>query len=141
MPRSGASPERPGNTIKTHFEAGSKSARPAERLYRRRLPAQYGYRLFGRGVCEWTRVDVGVAFGTGDAFAEWHFIRRRGTCIHGTNACNEILTVTDEQGELHLSSLMGVGFGHIERQFDLKQMTQEQAADYLWRRFLMPLER
>jgi hypothetical protein len=30
-----------------------------------------------------------------------------------------------------MTSLMGVGFGQIERQFDLKRITQEQAADYL----------
>ena len=40
-----------------------------------------------------------------------------------------------------MTSLMGVGFGQLERQFDLKRMSQEQAADYLWRRFVAPLER
>ena len=35
----------------------------------------------------------------------------------------------------------GMGFGHIERDFDLKHMTAQQGADYLWRRFVLPLER
>jgi len=33
-----------------------------------------------------------------------------------------------------------MGFGRTEKLFDLKRLTQEQAADYLWRRFVEPLE-
>jgi len=40
-----------------------------------------------------------------------------------------------------MSSLMAMGFGKLEIQFDLKRMSQEQAADYLWRRFVGPFER
>ena len=65
-----------------------------------------------------------------------------GLIDHGTNATNEVLTISDEGGDLHFVSLMGgMGFGHIERDFDLKNMTAQQAADYLWRRFIRPLER
>lgn len=39
-----------------------------------------------------------------------------------------------------MTSLMGLGFGQLERKFDLKRMSQEQSADYLWRRFVAPLE-
>ena len=58
----------------------------------------------------------------------------------GSNACNEILSVTDDKGELYLSSLMG-GSSQIDKLFDLKRMSQEQAAEYLWRRFVAWLER
>jgi hypothetical protein len=62
--------------------------------------------------------------------------------FHDTNSCNEMLSISDEGGELHLVSLMGgIGFGDLERHFDLKHLTADQAADYLWRRFLKPLER
>lgn len=69
----------------------------------------------------------GISYAEG----QWHY---------GSNACNEI-PVSDNQGELHMTSFMGMGFGQLERQFDLKRMSQEQAADYLWRRFVAPLER
>jgi hypothetical protein len=64
-----------------------------------------------------------------------------GQLHHVSNACNEILSVSDNQGELHMTSLMGMGFGQSEKHFDLKKMSQEQAAEYLWRRFVAPLER
>jgi len=64
-----------------------------------------------------------------------------GPLHYGTNSCNEMLSVSEDQGELRLSSLMGIGLGQVGRQFDLKRMSPEQAAEYLWRRFVMPLER
>jgi hypothetical protein len=57
------------------------------------------------------------------------------------NACNEILSISDDQGELHLTSLMGIGLGQLDRLFNLKRLSPEQAADYLWRRFVALLER
>jgi hypothetical protein len=47
----------------------------------------------------------------------------------------------DDRGALYLTSLMGISFGDLDVPFDLKRMTQEQAAEYLWRRFVAPLER
>jgi hypothetical protein len=69
----------------------------------------------------------------GISYAEGH--------LNSSTACNEILSVADDKGELFLSSLIGMGFGLGERQYDLKRMSLEQAADYLWRRFVLPLER
>ncbi|WP_324778806.1 toll/interleukin-1 receptor domain-containing protein [Thiobacillus sedimenti] len=90
--------------------------------------------LRGKSACRCRIWLGGLHSSDGISYAEgqWH---------HGSNACNEILTVSDTQGELYITSLMGMGFGQLERQFDLKQMSREQAADYLWRRFVAPLER
>jgi hypothetical protein len=90
--------------------------------------------LHGKSTCR-CRVWLGGMHSSDSisyAEGQWHY---------ESNACNEILSVSDNQGELHLTSLMGMGFGQLERLFDLKRMTQEQAADYLWRRFVAPLER
>lgn len=128
------------NVIKTHFEQGldalGQQSGAIEGDFQLNTATDLTAEVFvnGQSRCRCRIWQGGMHSPNGISYAE-------GALYHGTNACNEILTVTDEQGELHLSSLMGVGFGHIERQFDLKQMTQEQAADYLWRRFLMPLER
>ena len=65
----------------------------------------------------------------------------KGHGHHGNNSCNETLTIANDRGEPYLSSLMGMGFGQLEKLFNLKQMSQQQAADYLWRRFVVPLER
>jgi hypothetical protein len=60
---------------------------------------------------------------------------------YGNNSFNESLALLDDRGALYLTSLMGISFGHLDVPFDLKRMTQEQAAEYLWRRFVAPLER
>jgi hypothetical protein len=90
--------------------------------------------LYGKSTCRCRVWLGGMHSNDGISYAEgqWHY---------ETNACNEILSVSDNEGELHMTSLMGIGFGQLEKQFDLKRLTQEQAADYLWRRFVAPLER
>ncbi len=90
--------------------------------------------LNGKSACRCRIWLGGMHSSDGISYAEgqWH---------HGSNACNDILSVADNQGELHMTSLMGMGCGQLEKQFDLKRMSQEQAADYLWRRFVAPLER
>jgi TIR domain len=60
---------------------------------------------------------------------------------YSDTSCNESLVLSEDRGELHLTSLMGIGFGRLDLSFDLKRMSQEQAAEYLWRRFVAPLER
>lgn len=60
---------------------------------------------------------------------------------YSDTSCNESLALLDDGGALYLTSLMGFSFGHLDLPFDLKRMTQEQAAEYLWRRFVAPLER
>jgi hypothetical protein len=63
-----------------------------------------------------------------------------GQTRHAREACNETLSVEVERGELHLRALFG-GFSQLEKLFDLKRMSSQQAADYLWRRFVAPLDR
>ncbi|UFW51111.1 MULTISPECIES: toll/interleukin-1 receptor domain-containing protein [Bradyrhizobium] len=56
------------------------------------------------------------------------------------NAVNEMLSIFSDNNQLYLSATMGASF--FEREgFDLKRLSPEAAADYLWRRFLEPLER
>lgn len=55
------------------------------------------------------------------------------------DATSEILTIA-EGGELALSAMMG-GFYRSEEGIDRKRMNEMQAFQYLWRRFVMPLER
>jgi hypothetical protein len=59
----------------------------------------------------------------------------------GTTSCNEMLSPADCDGELCLSALLGAAFGKVASMFDLKHLTINQASDYLWRRFVEPLER
>jgi hypothetical protein len=72
--------------------------------------------LSGKSACRCRIWLGGMHSSDGISYAEgqWH---------HGSNACNEILSVSDTQGELHMTSLMGIGFGQLERQFDLKRMS------------------
>lgn len=54
------------------------------------------------------------------------------------NAMNEILYVSSE-ADLSFSSTMPSGYHGDERQFDLKHLSAEDAAAYLWQRFVRPL--
>ena len=63
-----------------------------------------------------------------------------GNSMLGDNGYNELLSVADVPGAPHLRSLMGVG-SQRQAGVDLNQMTPEQAADYVWRRFVSFLER
>lgn len=54
------------------------------------------------------------------------------------NAYNEIL-YTSTEGELEFQATMAMGFQPNEHQFDLKHLSPEDAASYLWGRFVRPL--
>jgi|SRR5579862_3995429 len=128
------------DTIKTHFESGlyelARQGNAIEGDFQPNSATEFTAEVFvnDQSRCR-CRIWLGGMFSpNGISYAEGH--------LHaGSNACNEVLSVEEAQGELHLSSMMGMGFGRVERQFDLKQMNPEQGADYLWRRFLLPLER
>ncbi|MGH6890419.1 MAG: toll/interleukin-1 receptor domain-containing protein [Rhizomicrobium sp.] len=55
---------------------------------------------------------------------------------------NEVLSLIDDSAELWLSATMDIGirFRGTDVPRDTKHMTAEQAADYLWRRFVAHLE-
>ena len=57
------------------------------------------------------------------------------------NGCNEIISLSDSRDDLMLTALMASGYTQFERTLDMKRLTQEQAANYLWHRFVAPLER
>jgi len=129
------------NTIKEHFEGGLNqlSARSdgIECDFQLNTASDFTAEVFvnGKTRCRCRIWQGGLASSDGISYAE-------GNVYHGTNATNEVLSISKEGGDLHLVSLMGgIGFGHIERDFDLRHMTAPQAADYLWRRFLLALER
>jgi len=127
------------NAIKAHFEVGlrqlAKQDGSIECDFQPNTATEFTAEVFvnGQSRCRCRTWLGGLHSADGISYAEGH-------SHAGSNSCNEMLSVSDDQGQLHLSSLMG-GFGTVERLFDLKRLSQEQAADYLWRRFLLPLER
>jgi hypothetical protein len=54
---------------------------------------------------------------------------------------NEALTLSDAEGELALSAMMGLYGGRAGDGLDLKNLSVAQGADYLWHRFSSTLER
>lgn len=58
----------------------------------------------------------------------------------GGKSINESLSVIENGGDLYMSALMG-SFSQLEKMFDLQRLTSDQAAEYLWRRFVTWLER
>ena len=88
----------------------------------------------GRSVCRCRIWQGGMFSSDGISYAEGHL------CQTG-NACNEILSASSDRDGLFMASHMGIAIGQLQKQFDLKRMSQEQAAEYLWRRFVAPLER
>jgi len=57
-----------------------------------------------------------------------------------SNSVNEALTLKSNE-ELALSAMMGLFGGRADDGLDLKHMSAEQGAEYLWRRFSSTLER
>ena len=57
------------------------------------------------------------------------------------DACNEIVTLPDRREDLALSAIMAMGYTQFERTLDMKRLTPDEAAAYLWHRFVAPLER
>jgi hypothetical protein len=128
------------NTIKEHFERGAHDLNVLregiEADFCLNTATEFSTEVFANGEsrCRCRIWQGGMHSPEGISYAEGH-------TVLSSNACNEILSIADYGGELRVTSLMGVGLGYAERQFDLKNMTQAQAADYLWRRFLAPLDR
>jgi hypothetical protein len=58
------------------------------------------------------------------------------------NAINEALTLSDDRQELALSALMnmGIGRGRAAQDINPARMSPDEAAEYLWRRFVWALE-
>jgi len=129
------------NAIKEHFEAGLNQLAAQDGAiecdFQLNTANDFTAEVFvnGKTRCRCRIWLGGLVSSDSISYAE-------GNTIHGTNATNEILSIRDRDGELHLESLMGsMSFGRAGQEFDLTNMTPDQAADCLWRRFLLPLER
>lgn len=60
----------------------------------------------------------------------------------GRNSYNEMLSISDERGELRLAALMGAfSFRRAPDGVDEKRLTMDQAGEYLWHRLVERLER
>jgi hypothetical protein len=55
------------------------------------------------------------------------------------NSCNEIIYLQQDDNGLCFSATMSMGFGSFEKEFDVKHMTAELMAAYLWDRFASQL--
>lgn len=78
----------------------------------------------------------------GGMFSEDGISYSEGRRNFGSNSVNEILGVTDASGEIALSAMLNsFAFGRATNDIDAKHMSPDQAAEYLWRRFVSRLER
>jgi hypothetical protein len=73
----------------------------------------------------------GVHSSEGISYAE-------GSTVRIATACNEVLTIATG-GELALSAMMNMGLGGADKGLDVNNLTPEEAAEYLWRRFTWTL--
>lgn len=124
------------DTIADSFERSLAEISAAEQSldceFERRSTAEFIAEIFlhGKNVCRCRIWQGGLFSSDGISYAEG---RTSG------DATNEILTIA-EGGELALSAMMS-GFHRSEEGLDQKRMSEEQAFQYLWRRFVTPLER
>ena len=58
----------------------------------------------------------------------------------GNNGYNEMLMASDENGDLALQATMA-GFSPLIHNLNTRNLSPDQAAEYLWRKFVTPLER
>lgn len=56
------------------------------------------------------------------------------------NGANEILAVKDDKKSIFFSALIGWSMGEPALEFDLKRLSAEGTAKYLWLRFAKGLE-
>jgi hypothetical protein len=128
------------DVIKTYFETAldelAQHTDSVECDFQPNTATEFTAEIFvnGRSTCRCRIWQGRMISNDGISYAEGHG-------HHGGNSCNEMLSLGDARGELYLISLMGMGFGQIETLFNLKRLSQEEAANYLWRRFVAPLER
>ena len=127
-------------TIAAYFEGALPAVAAADRHidvdYQREGPSECTAEIFRAGAsvafCRvWRGTELG---GDGIAYAEGRAMSR--------GSHNEMLSIATDQGELRLQALMsGFAFGRMPAGLDDKRLTPEQAAEYLWHRFVGRLER
>jgi hypothetical protein len=126
-------------TVRSHFQSGLEhlGRQPAIDVdFTPVSPTEFSAEVFVRGErrarC---RIWVGGMFG-GNEICYYE------GPANGGNALHESLGVADDLYELALSALMKMGFGigHASEGIDLNHMSGDEAAEYLWRRFVSALE-
>jgi hypothetical protein len=102
--------------------------------FERRSTVEFAAEIFlhGKSVCRCRLWQGGLLYSDGISYAEG---RTNG------DAVNEVLGISDGGDELALSSLMGISFHRWDEGVNPKRLSEEQAFQYLWRRFVAPLER
>ncbi len=126
--------------ISSHFQAGltALGRRDAviEHDFELNTATEFTAEIFvhGKSICRCRVWRGGLHSQNGISYAE-------GATFSTGGGCNEILTIQDSGPELHLVALMAAAYSQTARVYDTKRLTQEHAADYLWRRFVEPLER
>lgn len=124
--------------IYAHFEAGlkhlSESNEAIDCDFQPNSATDFEAEIFlgGKAICRCRVWMGGVLSRDGIAYNEGQ--------AHNKDACNEILSIEPSGDELCLRALFG-NFTQLEKEFDLKRLSDEEAAEYLWRRFIAPLER
>ncbi|SPP92768.1 toll/interleukin-1 receptor domain-containing protein [Bradyrhizobium vignae] len=110
--------------------AGSEDA--VEFDFDRRSSVEFTAEVFlrGKSICRCRIWQGGPISGEGISYAEGSL---------SGNATNEMLVLA-QGDDIALSALMS-GFHRFEDGVDSKRLTPDQAFDYLWRRFVSPLER
>jgi len=76
----------------------------------------------------------------GETFSANQICYYEGNDNYG-NAFNEALSIAHDDYELYLSALMNMGFNRTEavNKMDLNKLSSEEAAEYLWQRFISRL--
>lgn len=128
------------DTIRTHFETGlgrlAQEVPGLECDFTANTATDFAVEIFRNG-----KSSAACRIWLGGMMSSDSISYGEGRISLGNNSCNEILSVNREPGDLSLRSLMGSGFGFGRGQEDIKRLSPEEAADYLWRRFVSHLER
>lgn len=123
-------------TIRALFEINLKqvSAREPriETDFQLQTASEFTAELFldGKRRCNCKVWQGGLHSENGISYAE-------GSTVSG-NGCNEILSLS-QSGQLQFQAIMAMGGFLHEKSFNLKALTAEDAAEYLWQRFVHPL--
>jgi hypothetical protein len=126
--------------IRDHFNSGldALAANPAIEVdLTRRSDTEFVAEVFVNGKrAARCRVWVGGMMGSSNEIGYYEGDRDMG------NTLNESLTIADEREGLALTALMNMGLGasRLPPGLDPRRMSAEEAAEYLWRRFLWRLE-
>ena len=57
------------------------------------------------------------------------------------NGCNEVIALSSDQDGLYFAAQMAIGMFASEKSYNTKRLTANDAAQYLWHRFVAPLGR